>query len=303
MNSRPVATALALASGAALALYLAHPAAALMPGPWWLLLPGALLYLASHLLRALRIFLLLYDGRVRALPTLGTHLHAAGVSALVPWKLGELYRIVMFDRLAQKPVRCLMAVWVERIWDGAALLVLLPLVAATTGAWPAGLPGLLAVAAGFLFASGFLFLVLPENLNLAKRYLIVRQRGERALWLLAWVDGLHGLLTTAATLLRYRILTMGWITIGIWSLEGAALLAVLQAVDAGSGAAAGVLVDRLTGFGPWSAPAAGSAEAAYRAATLDTLVVLALALLAWAVIAGLARWLRENLPGRTAVEA
>ena len=274
-----------IAAAVVLAVYLSYISPANHAfATWWLLLPAASIYLISHCLRALRIFLLLYDGRVRVGESFLAHLHAAGVSALIPFKLGELYRIAVFDRLIHNPIRALMTVWVERIWDAGALLLLLLLLVAVAKLEMEGLGRLAAMTLAFLFASGFLFLVLPENLNMIKRYLIIRQEGERALWALAMVDRFHRVLTTAATLLRYRILTIAWLTIGIWALECGALLLVLESVGAPVDEAPGLLTSRLTELNPWAIPAGGTAAAAYRAATLDPLVAAALITLVWATI-------------------
>jgi len=210
----------------ALAVYLAL-GAQWFPSMMVTLVPALLLYLLAHCLRALRIFLLLYDGRLRASETLLTHIHAAGVSMLIPWKLGEIYRIVVFQGLSPTFRRVLMSVWVERIWDTIALLLLLLIPSLMHSDTPINSELLLMMLA-FLCISAFLFLVLPENINLVKRYLIVRKRSDQALWMLIWVDRIHTLLITAYRLLCYRVATMAWITCGIWTLELGALWLALH---------------------------------------------------------------------------
>jgi hypothetical protein len=184
--------------------------------------PALALYLLSHCLRAVRIFLLLYDGKLRASEAIRVHFHAAGVSMLIPWKLGEIYRIFAFRGISPSFRRVVMSIWVERIWDTTALLLIL-LLPTLFGISTHNNGILILYMIIFIGISVFLFLVMPENINLVKRYLILRKSSERALLALIWVDRVHALLATAYRLLCYRIATMAWITCGIWILELLAL--------------------------------------------------------------------------------
>jgi hypothetical protein len=182
-----------------------------------------LLVLPIHLLaqglRALRLFLLSYDRRIHAGDLFGVHLVSVAASHLVPFKLGEVIRIGLLGRLLDDPVRALLAIWSERIYDIAMVVVLLLLLTGFHGTGPLDHGAFLILASAFLFVSAFLFLVLPENLSMLKRYLLFRTSDRRSLRLLQLVDGLHGVLHRAGEMWRAHWATVSWLTIAIWGLE------------------------------------------------------------------------------------
>jgi len=287
MSATAVAwTVLRLAAASLLVAYLAISLPIDLRGPAALAaLAVAPIYLLAHALRAVRLFLILYDGDLRLREALIAHVHSAGVSALIPFKLGEIYRVLVLCSVTGRLARSVMAAWIERVFD--ALLVMLLLAALAAFAGPAALTGagwFLPVAAGFLFASFFVFLVLPENLGLIKRHLILKHNNAPALRLLALVDRLHRVLADAGAIWRSRFATVLWLSVGIWVLECGAVLAVLGVLgrgEAGLAAAwAGIFTEVTLRSSPWSSGAEGTSAvllAAYRLGTIDVLALVALA--------------------------
>ncbi len=244
------------------------------------------IYLCCHALRALRLFMLLYDGSVGAGAVLRTHLVAAGVSSLIPFKLGELYRIAAINSLIHNPTRAVMTVWIERAWDIAVVAAGLCALLVADGDWEP-FRWFLGAAALFLAISFFLFLVLPENLTALKRWLVIRHQGQWAVTALRTVDALHRLLRTASLLWRYRWATMIWLTAWIWAGELLALTLAVRAVPEAAGVVTRLVDMLILRSSPWqdisanlSTPAALAAQA-YHLGTVDTIAVLALLMLAW----------------------
>lgn len=275
-----------------LAIILRSGAVALLATYLWLTLPGDLaassitallviapLYLLAHALRALRLFLVLYDGGLRLRDTLMTHLHAAGVSALIPFKLGELYRLAAVGTLPVPLSRAVIAIWIERVFDALLVAGVLAVLLAVAG--PAALAGsewFIPALGAFLFASILLFLVLPENLVLVKRHLISKHNNAGALSLLKLVDALHQVLADAARIWRTRFATILCLSLGIWALEAGCVVAALAFVgglDLAEGGAR-ILTTITLRSSPWDL--AGPALGAYRLGTVDLLAIAALAI-------------------------
>jgi hypothetical protein len=264
-----------LAAAAALAYLLwrwARPAG--VTGPWSALALAAAAYLAAHALRGLRLFLLLNDGRLRLGAVLAAHVHAAGVSRLVPWKLGEAYRVAVLTGVCGDPLRAVAAVWIERLYDLPLVLGLFGLCALAAGAWPSGLAPLLIVAAVFVLLSSLVFLVLPENLGLVARYLALRHNRPWVLRALDAIARVRRVLRTATAVWRHRQATVLWLGTAIWALEAAAIAAAAGGWDPRILAAllrGAVVEDRV-----WEPPAPEAAL--LRVATVDLLAAGALAL-------------------------
>jgi hypothetical protein len=244
------------------------------------------LYVVAHLLRSVRLFLILYDGRLRLREALYAHVHSAGVSALIPFKLGELYRMLVIYVATGHPAKAVVAAWIERVFDTLIVLTLFFCLGVFAG--PQALAGarwFLPVAAAFLFASFFLFLVLPESLTLIKRHLILKHNNQVALNGLVLVDRLHRMLAEAATIWRSRFATMLWLSLGIWFLEGSAVFVLVASLGENTGLAqssARILTHITVGSSPWihAGGDAGMVLLAYRFGTVDLLAVLALAIAA-----------------------
>jgi len=293
-----IARCLALAGASLLITYLASTLA----WPDLQILTTALLiapiYIFCHVLRALRLFMLLYDGKVGAGAVLRTHLVAAGVSALIPFKLGELYRIAAINHLINNPTRAVMTVWIERAWDIALVAAGLCALLAVDGGWEP-FRWFLGAAGLFLAVSFFLFLVLPENLTACKRWLVIRHQGQWAVTALRAVDALHRLLHTASLLWRYRWATMIWLTAWIWAGELLALHLVVKAVPEASGVVTRLVDMLILRSSPWQYFAADMPEPAakaiqaYHLGTVDVLAVIALLMLAWGACRA---WSRRRLP-------
>ncbi len=232
---------------------------------------AGLAYLCAHGLRALRLFLLLNDGQLHLGRVAVAHLHAAGVSGLIPYKLGEVYRVAIIGSACGDPLRAVVAVWIERVYDIAAVIIIFSLISFSNGAMLPGLGIFLSLAIAFLLLSFLFFIVLPENLGLLKRYLVLRHNQPWVVTVLALIDRVHRVLRTGAAVWHHRIATIIWLSMAIWILDVTAILIVVGSLDPG---AIGVqLHDALVAPSIWTVPT--EAAASLRVATVDGLVILA----------------------------
>ncbi|MFW5753028.1 MAG: lysylphosphatidylglycerol synthase domain-containing protein [Planctomycetota bacterium] len=276
MNRRGAGTAVRIAGLVLAAGWLVHELLCLPAWPmlgWGL--AAAATYLLAHLVRGMRLFLLLYDGRVQVRGVVGTHLLAAAVSHAIPYKLGEIYRVVAVGGLLRRPSRAVMAVWSERLFDVLVLMVLVASITAidrTSGFDPTAF---FVLGAAFLFLSGFVFLVLPESLHLLIRYVVTRHNSRASLRLLELSERLLAVVARASRVLRTRWATVSWLSLLIWGLELCALALATRAV-------APVTDGFLGTFAPfhvlalqqhtWDPAANGSAAQLVRLVTVDAFV-------------------------------
>lgn len=255
------------------------------PAAWTALLVAPC-YLLVHALRALRLFLIFYDGNLRLRDAVFAHVHSAGVSALIPFKLGEIYRVAVLYATTGRLARALIAAWIERVFDTLLVMTLLGLIALIAG--PAAVSGaqwFLPVACIFLFVSFFLFLVLPENIAMIKRHLITKHHNAVALRALTILDRLHKLLAEAAVIWRSRFATILWLSLFIWLLEVGTVVALVGLLGGGAevlATSAPIISDITVRSSPWSTDTVSSVWLAYRLGTVDILTLLALVLaLTW----------------------
>jgi hypothetical protein len=239
----------------------------------------AALYLGAHLLRGLRLLLLIYDGRVRFREVLRAHLFAAGVSRLIPFKLGELYRIALVDCLVANPATAIATVVIERAYDIAflAMLIAFGLLFGLTDHPSA--QAALVIAVSLLFTAALALIALPELLPLLKRYLVLRHNSERSLVLLRTVDRIDLLLAGAIARWRQRRAAVTALSVVIWTLEAAVLMVFVRGVAGGDSGLADVMIDALSALlliGTQDGISGGSAAAALGGYLLATAVPLSL---------------------------
>lgn len=146
----------------------------------WLAL-AALVYLLSHLFRALRLAMLVGSHQVSLRRLTQVHFFTAGVSLLLPFKLGEVYRVVELRTVIGSTPRALLTVWIERAFDAGILLLMIVCARLLTGGdSELGYVPLVVVSAAFLVLTLLGLLVLPENLQALSLFILRRYRSERA---------------------------------------------------------------------------------------------------------------------------
>lgn len=221
---------LALAALAAAAWHLAASGFAggdrdLRPMP---VVAAAALYLGSHVVRAVRLGLLLLFERPSIRMVFGVHFATSWLSAAIPLKLGEVARAAGLMGLARQPATGLAAYVVEKFLDAVVLLALVAAVAVAGGVAPA--QGLLAAVLLLLVAVGAAAYFSARGLIGDVRLLLVgdsrSKRGVRALALLQFLDFAHASLRA---MMHGRVALLLLLTAVVWSLDIAAFLAIAAA--------------------------------------------------------------------------
>ncbi|MCR4890662.1 MAG: flippase-like domain-containing protein [Lachnospiraceae bacterium] len=145
-----------------------------------------ILFLAAHTAKFIRLYLVLMEEkRLPILQTLGLYARTTFVNLLIPFKLGEFYRIFevfLFTGSGKVGVSC---VAVDRFFDTAALLaIILPFELLFVGRLSL-FPLLLFVGLIILL---FLYLSFQPSYRYLNRYFICRKRSQRALGALKALD-------------------------------------------------------------------------------------------------------------------
>ncbi|OSM04905.1 hypothetical protein MAIT1_03013 [Magnetofaba australis IT-1] len=261
--------------------WLAPPGAAL--SAYWridaasLLMAGGL-YLLSHLMRVLRLGLLLAKHEEFSLMRLGqAHLFTAGLSLLLPFKLGEGMRIVELGHLTGGLWRGFALVWLERVFDALMLLPLLLLALGGDANTDATTPLILSLTL-FAVATLLAFVVLPQNLTYLIHRLIRRHHSQRALLALDLMHRIRSRLLHVTDMARGKLATLVTLSFVIWFCEIGLFWLLLHAMaDSPEGLFAHIMTalsDSLSAAAPTAS--ANSATAGYAELTRLILTVCAI---------------------------
>jgi hypothetical protein len=267
-----IVVAAVLAAATLLALGMRGGSASVELSPSFLL--AGLLYLASHLLRCVRLALL-------ATPILGMsartamliHLYTAPVALALPLKLGELFRIQQLGSVSKRLIATIVTVLVERSLDAACLLALCLLLVAAGGPSSAKL---LQLTVFLLFAGGaavFILLAAPSGLRRVQRYIVLRHIEWRARIVLSTIDRLRELTELGSQSLSRNSATLLLISVLIWAIEIAAVSVLLPVGEESVLRGAAAAVERVGSEWRWLF-SAEEAEPVLRQASLLSFGVL-----------------------------
>ncbi|MFT4622154.1 MAG: hypothetical protein ACI8PZ_000810 [Myxococcota bacterium] len=188
------------------------------------------LYLGAHVLRIGRMLVILGDSATSVRAVAYAHALTAPVSGLIPLKLGEVARVVAFGLASEGTVHGLRAVWIERTFD-AAVLAVAGLVALQVFPQGGAVFPVTVVALGVLTLTAAAITVLPENVGMAKAWLIRRYTTQWSLTALQVLDELGRGLRRSRGLVRRKVATLALLTMALWGLETAALTLLVGTVD------------------------------------------------------------------------
>ncbi len=196
----------------------------------WLAVPAAaVLYGTAHVLRAARLALLAAPAlnmHVRTVVLL--HFHAAPVSFIVPFKLGELYRWQQLAWLSRNPGGSLLIVLLDRMLDALVLLLALAVVAGFAGRMA---PGAMLIAGLLTLATVlglFVVLVAPGCLHALQAYILQNHSAPRARTLLRFVDASRLAVSSARDRLRGNFMLLLFLSAVIWVIESGMLVLLAQ---------------------------------------------------------------------------
>lgn len=182
------------------------------------------LYLASHLLRCARLYVLSLGERRGGARLVAVHCGTAWLGAVIPFKLGEVLRLGLFGAAVGSPVSG-GSIWlIERLNDAISVVVLVITLSLVMPIAP-GAYGALYVAGGFIIACVVGTIVLMETIPYLNRDLVLRSRSRKGLILLRVVRSVEAAFEHAKRLLIGRLTLTIVMSLMIWACEFAALAA------------------------------------------------------------------------------
>ena len=152
---------------------------------WWFLLMAFAGFIVVHLAKMMRLYLVLMEHRIKLSRFILLYLKTTFVNLVVPFKLGEVYRVFCISRETKLWPVGILSVVVDRFFDIVALfLVLLPfdLFIGKKLSFITAIFFVLIVFAVAVFAS------IAPTYRYLNRYIIMHKTSKRAIWFLKVLD-------------------------------------------------------------------------------------------------------------------
>lgn len=196
-----------------------------------LLALAAVFYLTGHVVRVLRLALLVGQTGVGVRMLASFHFMTSAASLLTPFKLGDIYRVLELSNLAGGFVRAIVIGWWERIFDAAAIALILAL-ALRNGDATVGYSMLEVFMVAVLVITAVIFLVLPDNFRRLSVYIIRRSDSPRSVTVLRLLDLARSAILEAPRLVSSKVASLATLTTVIWACEATCFALVLPRFDA-----------------------------------------------------------------------
>lgn len=183
---------------------------------------GTVFYFISHFFRSIRLLILSADANISLRALMSAQYIANGVNLLLPFRLGEVYRVIRFREFFGTGYRSFLFLVIERLFDFSLILGLLLTLHIFYGTVDfTSFLGSVVIWFGLLFFIGIalVFFILDDLLEAIQRYIIQRYTSNRANVILKIIFYIRQSITEISTILNKKGLSCLSLTFLIWGLE------------------------------------------------------------------------------------
>ena len=169
-----------------------------------------------HMIKMMRLYLIVMDRQIVFERFVPAYLRTTLVNLIIPFKLGEVYRVGVFWRLSGGFKTGFFSVLIDRFFDTLALvIILLPWQFFTERR--VSVPVMLLTA--FLVAIVLMYVIFPSTFAFLNRYIITSKSSKRSMTALKYLEVMNGWYEYARMLVqgRYGILII--FSVVAWLLE------------------------------------------------------------------------------------
>lgn len=146
------------------------------------------LFVLVHLIKLMRLYLIVMEQNVMFERFVPAYFRTTFANLLIPYKLGEIYRIGVLSRITGSFKVGFFSTLVDRFFDTLSLvLIILPYRLLTSG--KVTLPIVLLFA--FLVITILFYVLYPSTYRYLNRFIIMNRTSPRSMTALKWLEGIH----------------------------------------------------------------------------------------------------------------
>lgn len=173
-------------------------------------------FLLVHLVKMMRLYLIVLDREVPVARFVPGYLRTTLVNMIIPFKLGEIYRVYVFYRISGGFKTGFFSVLIDRFFDTLAIvLILLPyqLLISRTVTIP------VCLLTVFLVTIVFAYMIFSSTYSFLNRYIITTKSSKQSIWVLKVLEVLSEAYEYVKNLVKGRYGIMMLMSIVAWILE------------------------------------------------------------------------------------
>jgi len=178
-----------------------------------------LAYLISHALRGIRIAVLMGRQDYSLWKLIYLQFYTNGINLIFPFKLGEVYRIIEFNKLIKDNKKLVLTVITEKTLDLLLLFSWALLAIVLLGQKIVELNIVLWIISSLIIFSLIIFFVLPENIRTINLFVAKRYNSKWVVNLLSLTNNISNVIANIKHTLRTNASTIILLTVLIWMFE------------------------------------------------------------------------------------
>ena len=195
------------------------------------ILIGFIIYLLSHALRVVRLIFLSADPSIRIKSLFSAQLKANGVNLIIPFKIGEAYRLISFKKFFGTYSNSFSILLCERFLDIILITSFLVLSVMASGLDLELLSNLMLLSIFILLIIVFLYFCLDEVLLLTNRLFVGKESTVFNLRIIKGSSRLINILRDTKSILSSKVFSCLSITLMIWTFEILVFYFLLSSLD------------------------------------------------------------------------
>ncbi len=183
-------------------------------------------YLVSHFLRAIRVALMVGRQDYGLINLIGKQYYTNGINLILPFKLGEFYRILEFNKIIRDSERTFLTIIAERALDFFFLFVGLFVALYFVDYNPVNVKFTIIIGGIFIGGVLVLYYVVPENIRAFNLFIAKRYSKQWTIRFLAVSHKVYTVIVSIKEIFSRKASSILLLTIAIWSFEMMGLLFV-----------------------------------------------------------------------------
>lgn len=184
------------------------------------IIPMALLCILGlsvvHIIKLMRLYLIVMEQHISPKRFIPAYLRTTLVNLVIPYKLGEIYRIGVFSKITGSFYIGLFSILVDRFFDTMALILLLLPYQLLTGK---EVSGVVLFLTAFLLFVAFSYIMFPPSYKYLNRYIIMNRTSNSSMMALRILEKLNEWFLYVKKLVSGRYGLIAIFSVCAWLLE------------------------------------------------------------------------------------
>lgn len=185
-----------------------------------------LLFLLIHLMRFARMYFILLEDLIKPNRFLQLYIKTTFVSTLIPFKIGEIFKMYCYSIETNNTMKGVVAVLIEKFFDALVLCIfMIPYALMNNSLSP-----LLIILMIFIILALLLYFSFNGTYQYLNRFLVCRGGGNKSLVLLKILEGAKKTYNETKQTLQGRFILLLFLSLAAWGIESL----LLTVIDSGN---------------------------------------------------------------------